>query len=207
MNNIIDQTTMTSDACLSGGGLQVASGQLSIANGAINNSRLATGSVTSDNIVDGTIVNADINASAAIDGTKISPNFGAQTITTTGNAVTGTLYLSRQDASTEGGEVQFRKAFDATTAFTIDCNGAGNSPNLRIFGTTGQVATITASGNVGIGTVTPSSKLHVAGDLTMSSATVATVAGSGAGGSTPANVSGFLVVNINGTSRRIPYYV
>ena len=31
--------------------------------------------------VDGTIVNADINASAAIAGSKISPNFGSQTVT------------------------------------------------------------------------------------------------------------------------------
>ena len=35
--------------------------------------------------VDGTIVNADINASAAIAGTKISPDFGSQNIVTTGS--------------------------------------------------------------------------------------------------------------------------
>ena len=40
--------------------------------------------VASANIVDGTIVNADINASAAIAGTKIAPNFGSQNIVTTG---------------------------------------------------------------------------------------------------------------------------
>jgi hypothetical protein len=40
-----------------------------------------TGSVTSTMILDGTIVNADIDASAAIAGTKISPNFGSQDIT------------------------------------------------------------------------------------------------------------------------------
>ena len=43
-----------------------------------------TGSVTSTMITDGTIVNADVNASAAIAGTKVSPNFGSQAITTTG---------------------------------------------------------------------------------------------------------------------------
>jgi hypothetical protein len=43
-----------------------------------------TGSVTSTMILDGTILNADINASAAIAGTKISPDFGSQTVTTTG---------------------------------------------------------------------------------------------------------------------------
>jgi hypothetical protein len=43
-----------------------------------------SGTVTSTMIADGAIVNADINASAAIAGTKIAPNFGSQTITTTG---------------------------------------------------------------------------------------------------------------------------
>jgi hypothetical protein len=43
-----------------------------------------TGTVTSTMITNGTIVNADINASAAIAGTKIDPDFGSQTIETTG---------------------------------------------------------------------------------------------------------------------------
>jgi len=45
--------------------------------------------VASANIVDGTIVNADVNAAAAIDGTKVNPAFGSQNITTTGTAATG----------------------------------------------------------------------------------------------------------------------
>ena len=47
----------------------------------VNNAMLNTDSVTSIKIDDGTIVNADINDSAAIDGTKISANFGTQNIT------------------------------------------------------------------------------------------------------------------------------
>jgi hypothetical protein len=43
-----------------------------------------TGTVTSTMILDGTILNADVNASAAIAGTKISPDFGSQTIASTG---------------------------------------------------------------------------------------------------------------------------
>ena len=43
-----------------------------------------SGSITSTQIADGTIVNADVNASAAIAGTKISPDFGSQNIATTG---------------------------------------------------------------------------------------------------------------------------
>ncbi len=42
------------------------------------------GSITSTQIEDGTIVNADVNASAAIQGTKISPDFGSQNIATSG---------------------------------------------------------------------------------------------------------------------------
>lgn len=43
-----------------------------------------TGAVTSADIADGAIVNADVNASAAIDGTKINPNFGTQRVYATG---------------------------------------------------------------------------------------------------------------------------
>jgi len=44
-------------------------------------------------IASGVIVNADVNASAAIAGTKISPDFGSQAVTTTGNlsAASGTF--------------------------------------------------------------------------------------------------------------------
>ena len=42
------------------------------------------GSISSTQILDGTIVNADVNASAAIAGTKISPDFGNQNIATSG---------------------------------------------------------------------------------------------------------------------------
>jgi hypothetical protein len=54
-----------------------------------------TGTVTSTMIVDGAIVDADVNASAAIVGTKIDPDFGSQTIETTGDLVinTNTLFV------------------------------------------------------------------------------------------------------------------
>ena len=54
-------------------------------------SQLGT-SVESAEITDGTIGDADIAATAAIAGTKISPNFGNQTIATAGNAqISGTI--------------------------------------------------------------------------------------------------------------------
>jgi len=45
--------------------------------------------VASANIVDGTIVDVDINTSAAIAGTKVTPAFGAQNISTTGTLASG----------------------------------------------------------------------------------------------------------------------
>jgi hypothetical protein len=88
-----------------------------------------------------------------------------------------------------------------------------NLPSRLVFnttasdsGTAGNRMVITNSGNVGIATSTPSSKLHVAGDITVSSATVATSATAGANGDVPAQVAGYLAVNINGTARKIPYY-
>jgi hypothetical protein len=56
--------------------------------------------ITSDGITDAAIVNADINASAAIAGTKISPNFGTQAVTTTGalSSFAATISGDNQDS-------------------------------------------------------------------------------------------------------------
>ena len=62
-----------------------------------NNGQTATintSAVTSAKILDGTIVDADINASAAIQGTKISPLFGSQNITTTGDLNASDIVLT-----------------------------------------------------------------------------------------------------------------
>ena len=45
-------------------------------------------------VASGAIVNADINASAAIAGSKIDPDFGSQTVTTTGTVNTGLINAS-----------------------------------------------------------------------------------------------------------------
>jgi len=58
-------------------------GDITVSNGG-DTFTIDNGVVTSAKIADGTIVNADINASAAIAGTKISPNFGSQNVTSTG---------------------------------------------------------------------------------------------------------------------------
>ncbi len=60
--------------------------------------KVTPSSIQSSDIADGTIVNADINASAAIAGTKISPDFGSQNIATTGT-------VDGRDVSADGSKL------------------------------------------------------------------------------------------------------
>jgi hypothetical protein len=61
-----------------------------------------SGTVTSTMIADGTIVNADVNASAAIAGSKISPDFAGQNVVTTGSITGASLIPSSATVPTNG---------------------------------------------------------------------------------------------------------
>jgi len=80
-----------------------------------------TGTVTSTMINDGTIVNDDVNASAAIAGTKISPDFGSQNIATTGtvNGVSTTQLSILDGATVTTNELNI---LDGVTASTSELN-------------------------------------------------------------------------------------
>lgn len=91
MNNIIDQTTITTDAII-GSTLDVVSGKLKVRALGITSNEIADGQVTSDKILDGTIVNADINASAAIELSKLATGALPTAITiASANIVEGTI--------------------------------------------------------------------------------------------------------------------
>ena len=91
-----------------------------------------SGTVTSTMIADGTIANADVNASAAIAGTKVSPDFGSQTVVTTGvfshalGAVGTPSITFTGDLNTgiySPGADQVAVATNGTGRLVIDANG------------------------------------------------------------------------------------
>ena len=63
----------------------IESGATGNQNAAEIKSLIASSPLDTSHIADGAIVNADVNASAAIAGTKVAPNFGSQNIQTSGD--------------------------------------------------------------------------------------------------------------------------
>ena len=116
----------------------------------------ADNSVTSAKIVDGAILNADINASAAIAGTKISPDFGSQNITTSGDlTVTGTGTSATFKSTDNNYIVQLQgnnatnKVFIGTTSSNdfLFANGSGVTERLRIDSSGRMLLNTTVEGN------------------------------------------------------------
>jgi hypothetical protein len=99
------------------------------------------------NLPAGTIDNADINASAAIAGTKIDPDFGSQTVETTGvfSAAGG---AQATPSITFTGDLNTGIYSPGADQVAVATNGTG-----RLF--------INSSGQVGIGTTSPGAVLDV----------------------------------------------
>ena len=114
----------------------------------------ADNSVTSAKIADGAIVNADINASAAIAGSKINPSFTSSIGVTKNNP---NIRFDDSDTNNNGeitlDNTQLRIEVD-------EDNAVGSSAiKFRVDGS--DKAVIDSSGNVGIGTTSPGSLLHL----------------------------------------------
>ncbi len=143
----ITGASLTTTGNITAGG--VINGQLvnSLTNGAgiaaftYNNTAGATvaidnNAVTSAMIADGTIMDVDVNAAAAIAGTKINPNFGAQNVVTTGS-ITGNTLVSTTSV---------------TAGTTVTATGDVTSTNGNVVATLGDLnapAGVINTGNVG----------------------------------------------------------
>ena len=109
---------------------------------AVTMAKLAGGALPTDitvasaNIVDGTIVNADINASAAIAGTKVSPDFGSQNIVTTGTLGAGATTIGALGVTgniTVSGTVDGRDvATDGSKLDGIEAGATADQTNAEI---------------------------------------------------------------------------
>ena len=108
-----------------------------IADNAVTLAKLAGGAlptditVNTDNIVNGTITNVDVNSSAAIDGTKIDPAFGSQNLSTSGTAATGNLTVTGNvsvSGTVDGRDV----ATDGTKLDGIESNATADQTDEEI---------------------------------------------------------------------------
>lgn len=77
------------------------------------------------------VVNADVDAAAAIAGTKISPDFGSQNITTTGSVLVDTIESNTHDISILAGNDNKTIAIGTGNGFnTINLGGPNSTVNI-----------------------------------------------------------------------------
>ena len=98
----------------------------------IGTSNISNDAVTNAKILNGTIIDADINASAAIDGSKINPSFGTQNISTSGTLNTGAATVSSITVSDLAGANDTYTGDGAVNSFTISATGAFSSSDVRL---------------------------------------------------------------------------
>jgi len=150
-----------------------------LANDSIAVSKIAAGTLPSDvkiidanvsgnltiesaDIVDGTIVNADVNASAAIAGTKVSPDFGSQNVVTTGTLGSGDLTITSSAPKIEFYDSNANSDFKViVNDGKIKIQDITNSNAVRFF--IDSSGTVDVAGNLDVG-----AGVDVTGNITVS---------------------------------------
>ena len=133
--------------------------------GSIVTADLANDAVNADKLASNAVVNASVDASAAIAGSKISPDFGSQNITTTGNITAGDITANGGDLTVSGTTAIIHLT---DTNNDDDFSLMNENGNFRIRDATNSLnrLNIDSSGNVGIpGNLDVSSGLDVTGAL------------------------------------------
>jgi len=120
---------------------------------------ITIGSTGTAAISSGVIVNADVNASAAIDGTKISPGFGGQNTTTTGTSTAGSFIPTGGTAPTNGVYLPSANNVAISTNGTqrLAVDTAATTSTLPVVHPLGAVGTpsITFTGDLNTGIYSP----------------------------------------------------
>jgi len=99
--------------------------------------------VSANVIVNGTM---NVYSSATVNGSITA--LGA--ISANGNLSANVIISNRQDATSEGGEIQLTRASDNVTMYGVDVAGSGSTPNFRIYNAPSatELFKITSAGNV-----------------------------------------------------------
>ena len=124
----------------------------------VNIGQPSNNTVDTSELVDGAVTNAKVSSSAAIAGTKISPNFGSQNVVTTGSAGIGTAspnYLLTALAGSGSQNIFQAGQTSVSNGYTISSNGSALTHQW--YTAAGESARIDSSGRVGIGTSSPTS--------------------------------------------------
>jgi hypothetical protein len=128
-------------------------------------------------IADGTIVNADVNTSAAIAGSKISPDFGSQSTTTTGTSTAASFIPTGATVPSNGIYLPAANQIGIATNSTqwvritstgdVNIKGAGTAGSTQAVSFSGSAPVdslvVTSAGRVGAGTASPGTTVHALG--------------------------------------------
>jgi urease beta subunit len=165
----------TNDWVITGGSGEVQTAE--IEDGAITEAKLATDSVTSAKILDGTIVNADINAAAAIALSKLASGASGQIVVHSSGGVPTATTVSGDVTIDSTGNIQIAadKIVDAdinSSAAIVDTKLATISTALKV----SNSATTAASANTASAIVArDASGNFIAGKATLATADINTV--------------------------------
>ena len=128
-----------------------------IADDAIDSEHYVDGSIDTAHLADGAVTNAKVSSSAAIAGTKISPDFGGQNVIIgTSSTVNPTVKIL--GSSAHNSFIQFADG-DSDNVGQLQYSHSSNALITAVNGS--ERLRIDSAGRIGIGTSSPSAQIHL----------------------------------------------